>query len=280
MKDQAAGLRRLMERKAKGIDLEFQNIVHTLFPEEKSMVFLGTDRDLLSLSVVTANCAVELRRSGKRIALLEDYEEKVRASLLLGCEAPLTLNSLSRAKAFLPDIIYRSAQGINLIRGLSALKKAESWDGEAKKSFFFRMRCFLDQENDFVFINELNPGFSLLLKKVVLVFSPDRESVINAYAKLKKIIAAEVNPSVSCIVVNATPEQAAKAAAQFSATSKDFLKTEISFAGSFSFNEEVVDSIKKQEPFVDMYRYSARARLIREMAVKLVEKKTEGALQE
>ncbi len=272
MRDQAAALRKLIEQKARGINLEFHNNLTSLFPENLPVaVFSGSEEETVALATLTANCALSLGLQGRKVSLLEAHSHDVSASLILGLSLPLPLHALASGDHDFQDALGACRKGVRLIRSLEAIETIDQWLPEKRRAFYKDMYSFLDNHSDYVFINEVSLKFSLSKEKIILVFSTTHDSVINAYARLKKI--AEVNPraEIGFIVCTTTAqEETSRVADKFRSVAENFLKKTVFFLGAFPVTGEVIKSVKTQKPFIEFCPFSQETRAIKKIAKSII----------
>ncbi len=270
--DQATSLRRLMEKQAKGISLEFQNIVNSLFvPGYSVLSFCVANGEVLSLSALSANLAWEVSRMGYTVCAFDAHEEDINTPFIAGCKVPPLLRKFYHGECDFSDLRVMPQKGIIMMRGLDHIKEFNRWRSGHRQVFLTGMKMMCRNGGTFVFINELNPLFSLVISNVVLVFSPHKDSLLDAYKKVKKI--KEVNPAaeVSLVVTGVgVPKEAEEVAYRFNETAEKFLGSACEYLGCILVAKEAIKSIKERVPFVVRYRYSKSSEEIRGIAKKIV----------
>ncbi|MBD3264178.1 MAG: hypothetical protein GF375_03640 [Candidatus Omnitrophica bacterium] len=270
--DQAAGLRKLIAKRAKGIDLGFHNIVRSiLYEDEKTFVMVGCKEELVSFCNLTANLAATFAKLNKRIVLFDAHPKEINTSLILGLKAPLGIKDFVKKGCQFDDIIYDFHKRLKVVRDLEAIQAIYDWDTEIKVTFFKEMEKLLNRQSDIILINEINALFSLVLKNVVIVISPSRDSIVNGYKNLKSIFEANNTANFYCLVNNAySPHQAGEIASKFIRAAKDLLDLRVEHLGSLVLSPEVIRSIKNKKPFVQRYSCSKSSTHIRQMAQKMI----------
>lgn len=271
-RDQAAGLRRLIEQRAKGVDIGFHANILSFFPKAAPViVFSGAEDEIVSLATMTTNCALALGSRGERVTIIEAHSHDVNVPLLLGVQGKDILSGPAEEISF-RDRVCACGHNVQLLRGIDVLENAPAANPELRACFYNEMREFLAEKSDCVFINEVTPRFSMSIGRVVLLCTPEHDSLVGAYARLKKIIDVNSNAEIYFIVTTTgTMAQAENAARNFSAAAGDFLKKKTVFLGGFPVTEEVIRSVKTQRPLVESCPFSREARCIQAIARKLKE---------
>ncbi|MBD3246366.1 MAG: hypothetical protein GF333_05080 [Candidatus Omnitrophica bacterium] len=265
--DQAANLRKLTERMGKGVDLSFQHVVRNLFPADKPVfVFVGEGAGIISFSALMGNLAVALSRRGTVLACCEAHSHSMSIGRLFARES-LPLSAFARGAARLPRVIVDFSERIKLISGFEAVEGINEWDPDKKFLFFQAMEGMCRNTVDMVFVNETDLRFAPVMDHIVIVLSPDDDSVISAYKKVKLIHEMNEDARFYSIVNHVhTPAQGKEVSARFQESVEKFLGVSVRSLGCSLLTPEVLRSIKQRKAYVLSYVYSKSAAHIREIA--------------
>jgi flagellar biosynthesis protein FlhG len=266
--DQAENLRRLIERRARGIDVSFHSTIENLFSGRKNVcVFVGRPEEEISFCALIANLALELSREGRRILLLDGHASSMNPSVMMGNPLSCSLKEFGSGECLLSDAVGLWNRRLRYLRGLDAIESIHEWETQRRLEFFQEMERILSEEIDTVMINEVDLRFSKIEKNVVMVFSPADESIISTYKRMKAILDANPDARFFCVANNAFSARVASAAAQrLSVAVKKFLSVEIEYLGGLILTPQVMRSMQEKKAFVVSHMYSKASAHLREIA--------------
>lgn len=239
--DQASGLRRLLARDA-----------------VRSVTVVG-GKSGIGRSVLLVNVAAALSRLGRSVAVLDQNQGRNSAAAYLGLDQGQDLKEVIEGRLDLSDIVKTSAAGVRLICGAHAfhvLGNLPQPEEERLARAFSRM----EPKVDFILVDApagdaiQTPSCSLAAQEVILVVSPQPDSITSAYALIKRL-AWDFARRRFHIVVNRV-RSGAQADALFdnlATTAKRFLGLKLEFCGAVPEDAALRDAVRMRRPVIDVY---------------------------
>jgi|GEM_PF-2595846 len=269
--DQAERLRRLIKRRELGIDVDFSTFMEKAASRQKRLIaFLGDTEEMLGTSSLVANCGVAMARHGKQVVILDAYPGKIDASISLGVSAGSTMESVMAGLCDIKAAMYASNERVTFVKLGDLLDRLDTMDFKDKKNFFNQWMS-LEEAGDILLMNETTPNFSFALKEILLVFSPAKAMVANAYAQLKQSATMFKGVNIGFILNMADTEKDAHATAdKFMATVRKFLHIDIEYAGYIPNSSEVIKAVKARVPYVIRYPYCPASAAVNLLVNKLI----------
>jgi flagellar biosynthesis protein FlhG len=224
---------------------------------------------------VSLNLGLCLAQQGHRTCLFDADFGLANINILLGLQPEYDLKDVIQNGKTLQDILIRTDENIHILPGSSGLEELANLTAdqiEALLQSLSEMAAY-----DFL-IFDTSAGISrnvitlcLAASELLLVITPEPTSLTDGFALLKvlKLNGFEGNAKV---LVNQckTAETAQLIYQKFSAAATKYLDLDVVSLGMIYPDANVVEAVKQQRPFVQLYPDTSAARCIREIATRLL----------
>ena len=239
--DQASGLRRLLGK-------------HPV----RIVTVVGGKRGIGRTAVVV-NVAAALTRIGRSVMVLDQNQGRSTAAAYLDVHPERDLQDVLEGRAQLPQVVETGAGGVRLVRGAAAFHTLGNLSQPEEERLTQAFSC-MEPKIDFILVDApagdaiQTPSPSLSAQEVILVVSPQGESITSAYALIKRL-SWDFARRRFHIVVNRV-RSGAQADALFdnlASTAKRFLGLELEFCGAMPEDPAIRESLRLRRPIIDTH---------------------------
>lgn len=207
-------------------------------------------------SNVAVNLAVQLRKIGKRVVIIDADFGLANIEVILGIVPKYTFSDVMNGDKIITDIMTEGPMNIKFISGGSGVQDLIRLN-ESQLSYFIKNLYLLDKMADIILI-DTGAGltdavlcFSRAADEIILVTTPEPTSITDAYALVKTLSAQnkESIPNIKLIVNRVDDEEEGKEIYfKLKQVSKRFLDVDIEELGYIPYDRALVKSVKLQEP--------------------------------
>jgi len=250
MSDQATILRGIVEQREEAPLDDSSNQQH-----RARTIAVASGKGGVGKSNIALNMAVAMARLGKSVCVLDACLGLGNIDLLCGLHGYWNLSHVVTGARALKDVVLDGPDGIHVVPGASGLIDLADCPAATQRELLFQMDE-LERAHDFLIvdtstgIHRVVRQFATAADQVLLVTTPETTSMADAYATIKALATPDA-PPVDVVVNQAESVSQAKAiVARLQQTSKMFLRTSVSFAGSVARDAAVVRAISQRKPFV------------------------------
>jgi flagellar biosynthesis protein FlhG len=216
-------------------------------------------------TAVTANTAVTLAKMGKSVLILDADLGLANIDVVFGLAPQYNLNHFFSGEHDLEDIMVEGPYGIKILPAGSGIQNFTRLDGHSK----MRLLDGLDSmQHDFDYvlidteagISENVTYFNTAAQEILVVTTPEPTAITDAYA-LMKLLSTQFHEKHFNLIVNQTgsDEEALDVYRKLTMVSNRYLDISIDYLGSIPADRQMVEAIRKQKVFVDMYPASSVA---------------------
>lgn len=235
-----------------------------------------------SLSV---NLAIQLRRLGKRVVVLDADFGLANIEIMLGIRPQYNLADLMFRGKSMNDIITYGPEGIGFISGGSGINEMANLTRDQVFRLIQKM-AELDQQADVIIVDTgAGIGDSVLefvaaSAEVLLVATPEPTSITDAYALLKSLnrnSSYEPGKTVVKMVANQVRgnNDADELFDKLGIVVNKFLNIDIEYLGSIPYDANMQRAVMRQEPLSMAAPNAAAARSVEKIARVLANKEEE-----
>ncbi len=205
---------------------------------------------------VSANLGIKLAENGWRTAMLDCDFGLANLALNMGIDPKATLQNVINRECTIVDALTEGPAGVQVLAGCSGVLALADLDYDRLETL---SRGFDELAENFDFlILDTAAGISegvmssvAASDEVVLVFTPDPSSMMDAYANVKVLFQRKPGAIVNCVVNMVDSEAEAKALySKLHTIVRDFLQERISYAGCIRRDENVIRATRERRPYV------------------------------
>lgn len=257
MKDQAEVLRKMVETKGNTLS---------------RIIAVTSGKGGVGKTNISVNLSLCLARQGYKVALLDADLGLANADIVLGVNPPYTLANVLREEKTIHDIMLDGPLGLKILAGGSGfyeLANLSQW----RLDLFIKELETIDFEFDFIIVDTGGGihrnvlSFVLAVEEILVVTTPEPTAITDAYGMIKVI--KQKNPQATVqIAVNMVknPKEAELVCHKLNTVLRQFLNTEVDYAGYVIFDHNVGRSVSLQQPLLLKYPVSAASRSIERIA--------------
>ncbi len=267
MEDQAARLRKIMERK---VGLNTQNNSSSAVYRAGAAKSPATDSATAGARIIaitsgkggvgktnlTVNLAIALGAMGKRVIIIDADLGMANVDVLLGTSSKHNLMHLLQPDISLKDVIIQGPYGVNYISGGSGIEHAGDYS-PVERHLLFQKLSQCGEMADYILV-DTGAGigksvldFILSADDVLLVTTPEPTSLTDAYAVMKAYSMYAAEKSLKIIVNRVYDEkESSEVATKLKRTSEKFLHMPVEFLGYIFEDRSLMSSVRRQVPVV------------------------------
>lgn len=225
---------------------------------------------------LAVNLAVAAARLGQRVGILDADFSLGNVDMLLGLSPTAHLGAVLSGSSTLEDVMLSGPSGVRVIPGGSGVRALTRLDDV----MWARLRRLVDdasRETDYLFI-DTGPGISDtvlnvidLADHVVVVTCADPAAMVDAYAVIKLVAAADPDRPIGIIVNEVTDaDEGAAVHRHIAAAARRFLGRTIRYEGSVPSDPLLRAAGLCREPLIGARVRSAAEPCIRRIAGRLL----------
>lgn len=270
MKDQAERLREMAYQARQQIEAEL------LQSHRSRVVAISSGKGGVGKSTLALNLALVLCSQGKRVLLLDADMGMANLDIMLGMVPKYNLFHMIQGKRSLDDIIIPGPQGMSIIPGGSGIQELANLPAGDMKRLLVELGK-LDNDYDYMIldtgagISQNVTTFILAADDAIIITTPEPTSLTDAYGVLKSMNRACYEGNVYLVVNRVSDDsEGILVAEKFKMVTQKYLDVDLVDLGHIINDGIVSESIRKQQPFAEIYPRSRATRNIERIAEKLL----------
>ncbi len=225
---------------------------------------------------VVANLAVSLSELGKKVVVLDADFGLANIDVLLGLTPRFHLGHVLFGNKTLTEIMVQGPKGIRIIPASSGLQRLSELT-QAQRDQLVESFADLDTDTDY-FLIDTAAGIStnvihflMAAHEVIVISAPEPTAIVDAYATIKIILAADPEKQVRVLINSVQSESEAREVfTQINTVVKRFLNCEVSFIGHVERDGHVRQAVRSQVLVTHLFPNAPASRCFRNLAHTIV----------
>lgn len=265
MLDQAEVLRKLADNDGK--ENQKNNI--------SKIITVTSGKGGVGKSNFVVNLAITLQRSGKKVLIFDADLGMGNDDVLMGLYPKHNIFDIIFTDLTLKDIIIEGNEGVALIPAGSGLNKVHELT-ENERQLFLTKLSELD-EFDYILM-DTGAGVSRDIlafisasEELIIITTPEPTSLTDAYSLAKAADHFKLKDNAKVIVNKAfSKEEGIETFNKFNRAVTKFLNIKIEYLGYILDDRKLVQSVRAQKPFVNLYPNCDASKNIEDIAMKIL----------
>lgn len=281
MLDQAESLRMLAKEKTE------EKVVKN--PKEKAarIITVTSGKGGVGKSNFVVNLGITLQKMGKSVLVFDADVGMGNDDVLMGFLPRYNIYDIIYNNKDIEDVIIEGPYGIKLLPGGTGLNKIDEIEEEERGIFINKLGTLKDF--DFIImdtgagINKNVLAFIQCCDDLIVLTTPEPTALTDAYSLVKAVSHFKIKSSAK-VVINRVIEykEGRDTFRKFNNAAEKFLEINLEYLGNISEDIKLIQSVRKQKPFVINFPNCSAALDIEEIALKLCgdnKVKTENGIQ-
>lgn len=210
-------------------------------------------------TAVAANVALALARMQKKILIIDADLGLANIDVVFGLTPRYNLNHFFRGERRLDEIMVEGPHGIRILPAGSGVQQFTHLDGAQQLRFMEELDSLhglfdvvlIDTEAG---ISENVTYFSVAAQDILMVTTPDPTAITDAYA-LMKLLSTRYHQKTFSLIVNsvANAEEGLDVFQKLTTVANRYLSISIDYLGCIPFDKRMSESIRRQQPILELY---------------------------
>ena len=221
------------------------------------------------------NLAISLSELNKKVLLIDADINLANLDILMGITPEYTIKDTISGEKGLREIVIKGPKGISLLPASSGIVDFIGMESSVRNRLI-REFASLEGDYDLILIDtaagiaENVIDFATSANEMIVMISPEPTSIMDAYALIKLSVLRGKDTKVNIIVNLIKSIREGKLAVNKIRLAADrFLDLDVNILGCVFYDNNVVNSVKKQIPFVLEYPESAASVCVKGIAWKI-----------
>ncbi len=277
--DQAAGLRRLNSEVS---DLDALSVKHSGLSR---VMAVSSGKGGVGKTAVVANLALCMAQKGQKVLIIDADLGLANIDVVYGLTPQYTLNQFFSQGRSLTEIMLSGPYGVKTLPAGSGIQQLTSLDSSQKRRFMEELEE-IQEDFDLVLIDteagisENVIYFNIAAQEILIVTTPDLTSITDAYS-LIKLLAIHYREKEFNLLVNmaGSEKEALEVYRKLTKVSNNYLDITINYLGSIPQDKRMRETLRKQNPMVNLYPNSKSSQAFAALTQNLMEDVPETSLK-
>lgn len=221
---------------------------------------------------VTTNVATAMAQKGARVCIFDADTGLANINILLGLRPEYTLEHVLNGEKTIRDIVIKTRQGVAVVPGATGIAEFADLNADNLKRLSVAL-TELEADYDYFLIDTAAGVADSVMQFIesapntFLLITPEPTSLTDGFSLLK-LLNNRSYPGSIRVVVNMVDDypHATETYRRFSAAVDKYLDLKVDYGGFVARDENVVQSIVKQTPVVDLIGNSPASRCLSALA--------------
>lgn len=210
-------------------------------------------------TAVAANMALALARMQKKVLIIDADLGLANIDVVFGLAPRYNLNHFFKGERRLEEIMVEGPHGIRILPAGSGVQQFTHLDGAQQLRFMEELdslhglfdMVLIDTEAG---ISENVTYFSVAAQDILMVTTPDPTAITDAYA-LMKLLSTRYHQKTFSLIVNsvAGAEEGLDVFQKLTTVANRYLSISIDYLGCIPFDKRMSESIRRQQPMLELY---------------------------
>jgi flagellar biosynthesis protein FlhG len=226
-------------------------------------------------SNLAVNLAVSLGRRGRRVLLVDGDLGLANVDILLGLVPTRTVEDFLHRRTSLEDLVVDGPRGVSVLPAASGVPRLARLEREPRELLLEGLARLSSTADDVLVdtgagLGDMTLALQLAASRVIVVTTPEPTSLVDAYASLKVLWAADPDRRIDLVVSNATSDsEATQAHRQIARASRHFLHREPAMLGAVYHDARLVEAVRRQRAVLDLDPDCPAARCYERIATRI-----------
>jgi flagellar biosynthesis protein FlhG len=231
-------------------------------------------------SNLALNLALAMQRFGRRVLLLDGDLGLANLDVLLGLVPKHTIEHLLHGGVSLDEVLLEGPGGVRVLPAASGVPELTRLDAPTRG----RLASILAESNALADVVIVDTGAGLgsatltlqrAASRVIVVTTPEPTALVDAYATLKVLWAADPHKRADLVVNAADSEsEAAQVQRQIGRAAESFLGRAPGCLGAVLRDSKIGDAVRQQRALLEAYPASIAARCYERIAARILADET------
>ena len=224
---------------------------------------------------LAVNLSTVLAGMNRRVVLLDADLGLANADILCNVQPRFNLAHVVASQRTLAEVVTKVPAGFSLIPGASGLAKMADLTENDRRRIVTDLDALAESSDALIIDTGAGIGrnvlsFTSTADHVVIVTTPEPTAITDAYAVMKVLVRCGTAGKIS-VMVNMVKnrDEALHVHDRIASVARQFLKTDVAFAGHVVSDVAVQQSVRKRAPFVQQYPNSAASQCVQAWANRI-----------
>lgn len=277
MSDQADKLRKMMKQSNLNNE-EKENVNYNIFNKTKKAKVLAitSGKGGVGKTSFVVNLGISLKNLGCEVAIFDADIGLANVDIMTGISPKWNITNIIEDDKSIFDIMVDGPSGIKIISGGSGIKDLVVMDESSIAKLIDEIEE-LEYYVDYILI-DTGAGISNLVidfiktsDETIIILTPDPTSLTDSYAVIKALTLFGYDRNIN-IVVNMVKNsiEARNTFNRLNIVTEKFLKINLNFIGYLYNSKNVINSVRLQSPYINLYPNSNVSNNIKRIALNFI----------
>jgi len=270
-KDQASRLREIKQKVGRRL-----NIGDDVPQNHARILAITSGKGGVGKTNFALNLAISLSLFKKRVLLIDGDLNLANLDVLMGISPVYTTKDFITGDKRISEVIIKGPQGIYLLPSPSGIFDFVGIENSVKHHLIKEFTA-IEEEYDIILIDtaagiaEYVVGFTANANEMIVLVSPEPTSIMDAYALIKVSTAKGNGVKVNIIATQIkSVKEGRDAINKLKYAADRFLGIKINILGAVFFDKNVINAVRRQNPFVVEYPRSIASICVRNIAKRII----------